>query len=186
MAEYQHSEQSRPEQLRLLRIREIVSTEITYNKTLSLVQTVKYFILKNSKKIITKNYFLDIFWENLEKIEIIIIGNLKYQKYRIPLAQNKSILTQDVDALFCNWETILNLSEKLLEDLERQQARWPLVPLDIGNVFIKLVICPSLSLFISSTAFPYIFIPFFFLFFFFSRHHFSEVTQNLSVIIPAL
>lgn len=61
MEEYQHSEQSRPEQLRLLRIREIVSTEITYNKTLSLVQTVKYFILKKFKKDNNKKLFFGHF-----------------------------------------------------------------------------------------------------------------------------
>jgi hypothetical protein len=46
---------------------------------------------------------------------------------------------QDVEELFSNWETILQLSEKLLEELERSVTRWPLVELKIGQIFTNLV-----------------------------------------------
>ena len=45
----------------------------------------------------------------------------------------------EAEALFGNWDMILNLSEELHAELERQLTRWPYYKLDIGHVFIKHV-----------------------------------------------
>jgi hypothetical protein len=53
----------------------------------------------------------------------------------------KSEIPKDLlEGLFSNWAIIVELSERLLEKLERNLARWPLVMVGIGMVFLNLVI----------------------------------------------
>ena len=55
------------------------------------------------------------------------------------MEKSPSIQPSDISAIFNNWDTILSLSERLLEQLESQWGKWPCVKFGMGQIFIKMV-----------------------------------------------